>query len=178
MYNTTLNGVLKGDDNKRVVTFTYKLGRIVLKIEVATEFSESLLVDLNRLIPQLSRSSGPMSRVELTEIIGDRDATLVLARDESGAVVGMLTLIVFRIPTGIRAWIEDVVVDEAARGKSVGSLLVQRANEIASAKGAKSVDLTSRPDREAANRLYVREGFELRKTNVYRFTPVAGEVGE
>jgi ribosomal protein S18 acetylase RimI-like enzyme len=118
-----------------------------------------------------------MSKDDLSEIIADRDATLIVARDESGTAAGMLTLIVFRIPTGIRAWIEDVVVDESARGKSVGSYLVQRANEIATAKGAKSVDLTSRPDREAANRLYVREGFELRKTNVYRFSPnqVIGE---
>ncbi len=152
-------------------------GRKVLHIEIATEFSESLLSELNVLIPQLSRSSGPMSKNDLSEIIADRDATLIVARDESGTAAGMLTLIVFRIPTGIRAWIEDVVVDQSARGKSVGSYLVQRANEIATAKGAKSVDLTSRPDREAANRLYVREGFELRKTNVYRFSPnqVIGE---
>ncbi len=152
-------------------------GRKVLHIEIATEFSESLLSELNVLIPQLSRSSGPMSKDDLSEIIADRDATLIVARDESGTAAGMLTLIVFRIPTGIRAWIEDVVVDQSARGKSVGSYLVQRANEIATAKGAKSVDLTSRPDREAANRLYVREGFELRKTNVYRFSPnqVIGE---
>ncbi|MDA8027111.1 MAG: GNAT family N-acetyltransferase [Actinomycetota bacterium] len=148
-----------------------------MHIEIATEFSESLLSELNVLIPQLSRSSGPMSKDDLSEIIADRDATLIVARDESGTAAGMLTLIVFRIPTGIRAWIEDVVVDQSARGKSVGSYLVQRANEIATAKGAKSVDLTSRPDREAANRLYVREGFELRKTNVYRFSPnqVIGE---
>ncbi len=152
-------------------------GRKVLHIEIATEFSESLLSELNVLIPQLSRSSGPMSKNDLSEIIADRDATLIVARDESGTAAGMLTLIVFRIPTGIRAWIEDVVVDQSARGKSVGSYLVQRANEIATAKGAKSVDLTSRPDREAGNRLYVREGFELRKTNVYRFSPnqVIGE---
>ncbi len=152
-------------------------GRKVLHIEIATEFSESLLSELNVLIAQLSRSSGPMSKNDLSEIIADRDATLIVARDESGTAAGMLTLIVFRIPTGIRAWIEDVVVDQSARGKSVGSYLVQRANEIATAKGAKSVDLTSRPDREAANRLYVREGFELRKTNVYRFSPnqVIGE---
>ncbi|MDA8196782.1 MAG: GNAT family N-acetyltransferase [Actinomycetota bacterium] len=142
-----------------------------MEIEVATEFSETLLSELNRLIPQLSRSSGPMSKEDLSEIISDEDATLIVARDEAGTALGMLTLIVFRIPTGIRAWIEDVVVDERARGKSVGSYLVRRANSIASAKGAKSIDLTSRPDREAANRLYVREGFELRKTNVYRYTP-------
>ncbi|MDA8277394.1 MAG: GNAT family N-acetyltransferase [Actinomycetota bacterium] len=142
-----------------------------MHIEIAKEFSELLLEELNRLIPQLSRSSGPMSKDNLSEIIADRDATLIVARDDANTAVGMLTLVVFRIPTGIRAWIEDVVVDESARGKSVGALLVQRANEIASARGAKSIDLTSRPDREAANRLYVREGFELRKTNVYRYSP-------
>lgn len=146
-------------------------GRKVLHIEIATEFSESLLSELNVLIPQLSRSSGPMSKGDLLEIITDRNATLIVARDETGTAIGMLTVIVFRIPTGIRAWIEDVVVDQSARGKLVGSYLVQRANEIATVKGAKSIDLTSRPDREAANRLYVREGFELRKTNVYRYSP-------
>ena len=80
----------------------------------------------------------------------------------------MLTLVVFPIPTGVRAWIEDVVVTASARGQGVGALLTREAVRIAGEEGARTVDLTSRPDREAANRLYARLGFERRETNVYR----------
>jgi ribosomal protein S18 acetylase RimI-like enzyme len=74
------------------------------------------------------------------------------------------------LPTGVRAWIEDVVVDDGSRGAGVASALVAAALERAQEQGARTVDLTSRPDREAANRLYVRLGFERRETNVYRRT--------
>jgi ribosomal protein S18 acetylase RimI-like enzyme len=120
------------------------------------------------LIPQLSSSSPPTSRAELVEMIRSEADTLFVARDVDGRIVGTLTLAVFRIPTGVRAWIEDVVVDDGARGKGVGDALVDAAVIKARAAGAKTVDLTSRPSREAANRLYVRKGFELRTTNVYR----------
>ena len=86
------------------------------------------------------------------------------------AIVGTLTLVVFRIPTGVRAWIEDVVVDESARGRGVGEALTVAAIGLATGAGARTVDLTSRPTREAANRLYRRLGFELRDTNVYRYS--------
>jgi ribosomal protein S18 acetylase RimI-like enzyme len=95
--------------------------------------------------------------------------TLLVARDDDGAIVGTLTLIVFRIPTAVRAWIEDVVVDEAARKQGVGEMLTVRALEIAQSSGARTVELTSRPSREAANRLYQRLGFGRRDTNVYRY---------
>jgi len=94
---------------------------------------------------------------------------LLMATDPSGAIVGSLTLALFRVPTGVRAWIEDVVVDESARGAGAGEALVIAALARAEAEGAKSVDLTSRPSREGANRLYVRLGFETRETNVYRY---------
>jgi ribosomal protein S18 acetylase RimI-like enzyme len=97
-------------------------------------------------------------------------ASDVLVARLDGRIVGTLTLVVFRIPTGVRAWIEDVVVDDAARGHGVGELLNVRALEVARSKGAKTVDLTSRPSREAANRLYQRIGFQPRETNVYRFS--------
>jgi len=84
-------------------------------------------------------------------------------------VVGMLTLVTFRLPTGVRAWVEDVVVDSAARGRGVGEALVSAAVELAAARGSTTVDLTSRPSREAANRLYQKLGFDLRETNVYRY---------
>ena len=92
-----------------------------------------------------------------------------MARD-GDRIVGMLTLAVFLIPTGVRAWIEDVVVDEAARGSGVAADLVEAALARSAALGARTVDLTSRPDRAAANRLYLRLGFEVRQTNVYRRT--------
>ena len=101
---------------------------------------------------------------------GASDAThLLVARDEAGRVLGSLTLVLFRIPTGLRAWIEDVVVDGEARGQGVGEALNRYAIDVAAERGARSVDLTSRPSREAANRLYRRLGFEPRETNVYRY---------
>ena len=98
---------------------------------------------------------------------------MLVARDlrDQGRIVGMLTLIVFRIPTGVRAWIEDVVVDETARGRGVGEALSQEAVRRALDLGARTVELTSRPSREAANRLYRRLGFVRRDSNLYRYTP-------
>ena len=108
--------------------------------------------------------------------IGARDDILVArcahvdgGDEPSAPIVGMLTLVTFRLPTGVRAWIEDVVVDSGSRGQGVGEALTQAAIELAAARGAQTVDLTSRPSREAANRLYRRMGFEPRETNVYRF---------
>ena len=96
---------------------------------------------------------------------------LFVAHDQKGKIVGSLTLALFRVPTGMRAWIEDVVVDETRRGAGIGEALVAAAIDRATAEGAKSVDLTSRPSREDANRLYQRMGFEARATNVYRWSP-------
>ena len=121
------------------------------------------------LIPQLSSSSPPPTLDQLGRILADPATTLLLAHD-GDTLVGMLTLAVFRAPTGVRAWIEDVVVDDAARGAGVASALVQAALDRADTEGARTVDLTSRPEREAANRLYVRLGFERRETNVYRYS--------
>ncbi|HZW04722.1 MAG TPA: GNAT family N-acetyltransferase, partial [Anaerolineaceae bacterium] len=110
------------------------------------------------------------TRAEIQQM-ADSDASIVLmARDpETGRLVGSLTLVVFRIPTGVRAWIEDVVVDGEMRGKGIGEALTVAALERARQEGAKTVDLTSRPSREAANRLYQRVGFERRETNLYRY---------
>jgi ribosomal protein S18 acetylase RimI-like enzyme len=124
-----------------------------------------------RLIPQLSRSNPPPSAEELAAIAASEASVLLIARDpeRAGEIVGSLTLVMFRIPTGLRAWIEDVVVDESARGRGVGDALNQFALARARDAGCRTVDLTSRPSREAANRLYQRIGFTLRETNVYRF---------
>ena len=81
-----------------------------------------------------------------------------------------MTLATFRIPTGVRAWIEDVVVDSEARGHGVGEALNMAAIAEARSRGAITVELTSRPSREAANRLYQRIGFVQRETNIYRYT--------
>ena len=130
---------------------------------------QELVGAFGNLIPQLSRSSSPPDFETLDRIAKSEASTLLIARDPNGAIVGSMTLAMFDIPTGRRAWVEDVVVDTAARGQGVGRLLNERALEIAADAGAKTVDLTSRPTREAANRLYQRIGFEQRDTNVYRY---------
>jgi len=122
-----------------------------------------------RLVPQLSSSASPVTEDEIADIARSPATVLFVARDREGEIVGSLTLVLFRAPTGPRAWIEDVVVDEAQRGGGVGSALVEEALKRAKEAGARTVDLTSRPSREAANRLYVRLGFKERVTNVYRF---------
>ncbi len=142
----------------------------VVNVDVAecTRVTDEVVEALERLIPQLSRSNPPPTRAELDEIVASPASVLLVARRD-GAIVGSLTLVLFRIPTGVRAWIEDVVVDESARGAGVGEALNRHAVAMAKAAGSKTVDLTSRPSREAANRLYRRIGFEPRETNVYRY---------
>ena len=139
-------------------------------IQVAPVVSASadVLAACHRLIPQLSSSSAPISVQELEGII-ESDTTVLFAARSGQEIVGLLTLAIFRIPTGVRAWIEDVVVDNQARGKGVGDALNRAALAEAERRGAKTVDLTSRPSREAANRLYQRLGFKQRDTNVYRY---------
>ena len=137
-------------------------------VEQATIANAELIEAFQRLIPQLSSSNPPPTHDELAEIISAPSTVLFIARlDEH--IVGTLTLATFRIPTGVRAWIEDVVVDTAARGHGVGEALNQAAILEARHRGAITVDLTSRPSREAANRLYQRIGFVARDTNVYRY---------
>lgn len=140
-----------------------------LRVDAATEVTDELVEALARLVPQLSSSSPPPSRSEVAEMLSSPCTTVLVARDEHDTIVGTLTLVVFRIPTAVRAWIEDVVVDGEARGRGVGQELVVEALERASKAGARTVDLTSRPSREVANRLYQRLGFEARSTNVYRY---------
>lgn len=121
-----------------------------------------------RLLPQLSRSAPPLGQAELEAIVRCPADTVLVARS-AGAIAGTLTLVMFPLPTGMRAWIEDVVVDEAARGQGVGEALTHEALRIAQEAGARTVDLTSRPAREAAGRLYERLGFTLRDSRLYRF---------
>ena len=144
---------------------------LMVTIEVMDVVEDDIVEAFAKLIPQLSRSSPAPDQETLQRIARSEASTLLVARDDDGSVLGSMTLAMFEIPTGVRAWIEDVVVDEAARGQGVGQLLNERALEIAQESGAKTVDLTSRPSREAANRLYKRIGFEQRDTNVYRYQP-------
>jgi len=140
----------------------------VVDVAVAHEVDVDLVAAFDRLVPQLSRSSPPPTADELAEIITDSGTTVFVASVDD-LVVGTLTLVMFRIPTGVRAFIEDVVTDEAGRGKGVASAMTRAALEHARSAGARTVDLTSRPSREAANRLYQHLGFKQRETNVYRY---------
>ena len=147
-----------------------------MTVELITAATPEIHEAMGRLIPQLSRSAAPMSEADVQRFLSQDSVHLFAFRpDEADAqgnrpILGMLSLVTFEIPTGVRAWIEDVVVDEAARGHGAGFALVGAALEHAKNVGARTVDLTSRPSREAANRLYQRAGFQLRETNVYRVT--------
>jgi len=152
------------------VTADTEPGAPTVEVYEATEVTDELVESFARLVPQLSSSSAPTSRAELAEIAASEATVLFMARAADGRLVGSLTLAMFRIPTGFRAWIEDVVVDDSSRGAGVGEALVAAAVDRARSAGAKTVDLTSRPSRESANRLYLRLGFELRSTNVYRLS--------
>ncbi len=138
------------------------------EIEIASTVDDTLVEAFDRLIPQLSSSSPAPGRAGLEAIVNNPNSVLFLATID-GSIVGSLTLALYAIPTGLRAWIEDVVVDESASRQGIGEALNQAAIEEARRRGSKDVSLTSRPSREAANRLYQRIGFERRETNVYRY---------
>lgn len=139
-------------------------------VELVEEYSAELKDAFDHLLPQLSSSAKPLSVSQIKDFVEQPAVYLFVFRGEKDEkILGMLSLATFVIPTGTRAWIEDVVVDSEARGQGAGAALVAAAIKQAKAVGAKTVDLTSRPSREAANRLYQRCGFELRETNVYRY---------
>ena len=146
-----------------------KVEGMTLTVEVAKVVDDEVVAAFNTLIPQLSSSNPPPTQEQLQKIVSS-DATFLLLAKLDGRIVGSLTLALFQIPTGLRAWIEDVVVDGSARGAGVGEALNTFAINESRKRGATTIDLTSRPSREAANRLYQRLGFVQRDTNVYRFT--------
>ncbi len=139
-----------------------------VKVEIATTLTPAIVDAVDRLVPQLSTSNPPPTTAELGDVVASPATDLFIAIDD-GTVVGIATLVNFHIPTGRRAWIEDVVVDEAARGRGVGAALTEAMIDRARELGCRTVDLTSRPSREAANRMYQRAGFVARDTNVYRY---------
>ena len=132
--------------------------------------AEELAEALVGLVPQLSRSNPPPSLDAVRAMLAHQAITQFVARDEGGVIVGVATLAVFPIPTAVRAWVEDVIVDEAVNGQGIGRLLVEAMLDHARSQGCATVDLTSRPSREAANHLYKKVGFTERETNVYRVT--------
>ncbi len=138
-------------------------------IEIVSEVTEELHEALRRLVPQLGAHKVPPVWEELKELIESESSTLLVARepDGSGPIEGILCITVYRVPTGLRSIIEDVVVDERARRRGIGEALVRHAIELAQAAGADGVSLTSNPQREAANKLYQAMGFQLRQTNPY-----------
>jgi ribosomal protein S18 acetylase RimI-like enzyme len=138
------------------------------QIEIAAQATPELVEAIRRLLPQLSSSAAPPTTDEIAAITGHPDTVQFIARID-GHIVGCLTLVFYRIPSGLKAWIEDVIVDDAARGHGVGVALNEAALAEARRRGTKYVSLTSRPSREAANRLYQRIGFYARDTNVYRY---------
>lgn len=138
------------------------------ELEIVTEANDELLDAFKRLIPQLTKNAPPPSLTGLAALVKSDSSTLLIARAADDlSIVGALSLTVYRVPTGIRSIIEDVIVDSSARGQGLGEALMKRAIEIAREKGASNIALTSNPLRGAANRLYVRMGFKKRETNAY-----------
>ena len=139
-----------------------------MQIDIVREVDEELHLAFQRLVPQLTHNNPPPSLDDLSALVRNSSSTLMVARTDSGKIVGALTLIIYRVPTGIRSIIEDVVVDNAARGHGIGEALLRHAIQLAREKGANNISLTSNPMREEANRLYTRVGFRIRATNSYQ----------
>ena len=142
---------------------------VSVNVEVVREANNEVTAAMRQLVPQLSTTAGPPETAAVQRIVGSEATTLLAARLD-GKIVGFLALVMFPIPTGFRAWIEDVIVDETARGRGIGEALTRKALGLAEAAGARTVDLTTRPHREAAGRLYERVGFAERTTRNYRYT--------
>jgi len=144
-----------------------------VRVEVLDKVTDEAVEAFARLLPQLSSSAAPLDRAALEQVVGAPATTILVARS-GNTISGTLSLVMFPIPTGVRAWIEDVIVDEAARGQGIGEALTVQALRLAEAAGARTVDLTSRPSRQAAGRLYERVGFQARSTRLYRYSFAAG----
>jgi ribosomal protein S18 acetylase RimI-like enzyme len=142
---------------------------VTVQVEVLDEVTGEVVEAFGRLLPQLSRSAPPPGRAELETIVRSPANTVLLARS-AGTITGAMTLVMFPLPSGLRAWIEDVVVDESARRQGVGEAMMRESLRVAREAGARTVDLTSRPAREAAGRLYERLGFKIRESRLYRYT--------
>ncbi|MBI5826057.1 MAG: GNAT family N-acetyltransferase [Chloroflexi bacterium] len=140
-----------------------------MHIEIVTTADEELYEAFQRLVPQLTNNNPPPSLDDLTALVRETSSTLIIARNENNDILGALTLAIYRVPTGIRSVIEDVIVDISVRGEGVGEALMLRGIELAREKGAGNISLTSNPMRVAANKLYLRVGFVQRETNAYSY---------
>jgi len=139
-----------------------------MKIEILERVTDEVIAAFRNLTPQLNTEVSPPGRKELQEILDSGCTQIFLARNDQDEIVGTLALVTFRTPNGLHAWIEDVVVDQEVRGQGIGEALSRAALSVAGERGVSDVNLTSRPEREAANRLYRRLGFQLRQSNLYR----------
>ena len=139
-----------------------------MQIDIVYKADNELLEAFQRLVPQLTQNNPAPTMEDLALLVRDSSSTLMIARDGSGLIVGALTLAVYRVPTGLRSIIEDVIVDESARGQGIGESLMHFAIDLAREKGAGNISLTSNPMRESANKLYLRVGFKKRQTNAYQ----------
>ncbi|MBK7455615.1 MAG: GNAT family N-acetyltransferase [Anaerolineales bacterium] len=139
-----------------------------MQIELISQADDELYAAFHRLVPQLTNNNPPPSLNDLTALVREPSSTLMVARNDQGEIIGALTLTVYRVPTGIRSIIEDVIVDNSARGQGIGEALVKHAIRVARERGAGNITLTCNPMREAANRLYQRMGFKKRETNAYQ----------
>jgi ribosomal protein S18 acetylase RimI-like enzyme len=140
-----------------------------MHISRATQVTGELFSALQKLVPQLTSNNPPPTEAQLVDLLASGSSTLLVARwpDQTGPIAGILTLVIYHVPTGLRARIEDVVVDNTQRSHGIGEALMHEALHLAREAGANGVSLTSNPQREAANRLYQRLGFKRRETNVY-----------
>jgi len=141
-----------------------------MRIRETKRFGKNVFEAVNNLLPQLDQSAGVLTEEKFKSILRSEGTHFFVAESDTGKIIGILSAVVYHIPTGTKFWIEDVVVDYEFRGKGIGKALMIKAMDLARTQGAKAVDLTSRPSRAAANRLYQELGFKLRETNVYRCT--------
>jgi ribosomal protein S18 acetylase RimI-like enzyme len=143
-----------------------------IEITLATELTEFLYEACQRLVPQLTHNNPPPTRQQLAQMLASPSSFLFFAKhpDFGDEIIGMATLVLYHVPTGLRGYVEDIIVDEKARGRRIGELLTQACLDQAKKAGAPQVMLTCNPGRTSANQMYLRMGFELRKTNVYRYS--------
>jgi len=144
-------------------------------IREITSYSDKVYSALLKLLPQLDPEIKLPSKDFFKNILANNNTHFFAGELEDGEIAGILTLTVYFIPTGTKLWIEDVVIDESHRGKGYGKEIMLHAMKFAQSLGAKSIDLTSRPFRIAANQLYIDLGFEKRETNVYRYHVIPDE---
>jgi ribosomal protein S18 acetylase RimI-like enzyme len=142
---------------------------VTVEVTVLREVTTDVVDAFSRLLPQLSTSCPALDAAGLAAVVSAPSNTVLIARS-AGEVIGTMTLVMFPIPTGIRAWIEDVVVDESARGQGAATAMILESLRLAADAGVRTVDLTSRATREAAGRLYERLGFVIRDTRLYRYS--------